>query len=44
MKKPAAKSLVSLFSALVILLAALAIALVIPKTLPATSSSDNGGR
>ena len=44
MKKPAYKSGVSLFSALVILLAALAVVLVIPKTLPATSSPDNSGR
>ena len=44
MKKPAFKSVVSLFSALAILLAALALALLIPKTLPATSSPNNGGR
>ena len=44
MKKPAFKSVVSLFSALAILLAALALALLIPKTLPATSSPNNSGR
>ncbi|MDU7515845.1 MAG: DUF5719 family protein, partial [Varibaculum cambriense] len=44
MKKPAFKSVVSLFSALAILLAALALALLIPKTLPATSSPSNGDR
>ena len=44
MKKPAYKSLISLFSALVILLAALAVAWVIPKMLPATSSPDNSDR
>ena len=44
MKKPAYKSLLSMFSALVILLAAVALALLIPKTLPATSSPNNGGR
>ena len=44
MKKPAYRSLISLFSALVILLAALAVAWVIPKMLPATSSLDNSDR
>ncbi|MDU5542617.1 DUF5719 family protein [Varibaculum cambriense] len=44
MKKPAYKSWLSLFSALAILLAAVALALVIPKTLLATSSPKNSGR
>ena len=44
MNKPAYKSLVSLFSALVILLASLALALAIPKMLPATFIPNNSGR